>query len=107
MLYITGDAVRAYIHDDDDPRLDRCLRRILTENGYADLGMCPKCGAWIDRGFVRWNSRSTEAGTGYSVLDVECEACAAEIAHATSWYSEISGFGQFVMVLADDIERRL
>ena len=64
---------------------------------------CPDCGKCVDRGDVAWNSASTEAGTGYSVLEILCQQCDTEVYRTVSWYPSIGDFEEFVSVLTEEI----
>lgn len=93
----TGDPVplaeSAGLTDDADERwADEEFARALAAHGKTN---CPTCGRVIDRGDVAWNSASTEAGTGYSTAYIHCQACGAEVASWSSWWSEVSDWCEF------------
>lgn len=84
-----------------DEEADAKLKAILQAHNSEP---CPHCQKPIDRGDVAWNSASTKAGTGYSVLEIQCQRCLYEIAYVKSWYSGIHDFNEFVYVLGEDWE---
>ena len=74
--------------------LDERLQKVLEEKG---LSTC-ECGRKIDRGDCSWNTGSTEAGTGYSVLDIRCLLCLSDIHHSTTW-ARVESFEEFISEL--------
>lgn len=81
-------------------RIDNKFSKILKSKG---LDKCSDCGKVIDRGDAAWNNASTEAGTGYSVLIIQCQRCESEVYRTASWYPSIVDFEEFVNTLADEI----
>lgn len=84
--------------DITEQEADSRFAGFLSEQG---LSPC-KCGRVIDRADVAWNSGETEAGTGYSVVEVQCISCLEEITHWSSWYSEIDNFEELVKHVLPD-----
>lgn len=64
-----------------------------------------ECGRQIDFGDIAWNNGSTEYGTGYSVVEIECQECDEEIKIIHSWYPEISSTKELLDVIDEDWER--
>ena len=79
--------------------LDEKFREVLRAHGKE---FCPDCGRHLNRMDAAWNNGSTEYGTGYSVLEVMCAACSAEIVCVHSWYPHIDDFEEFIEVLEKD-----
>ena len=65
---------------------------------------CPGCQKPIDRGDVAWNNGSTEAGTGYTMVEIQCLNCSREIAHFNSWHWGADSFEDLVENVIDDWE---
>ena len=86
-----------------DEQADAEFQRVLAAH---DATNCPHCSKPIDRGDVAWNDASTDAGTGYSVLTVQCQRCFHEIAYFRSWHGSIHDFNEFVHVLGEDWKAR-
>lgn len=63
---------------------------------------CPSCAREIDRGDIAWNSGETEAGTGYSMVEIICQGCDTEIVHIDSWFPGIDDFADVIYVLDAD-----
>ena len=58
------------------------LQQILTK---YNINTCHKCGRVIDRGDIMWNEGSTEYGTPYLYIYIECQQCDTEIFYGWSW----------------------
>jgi nitrate/TMAO reductase-like tetraheme cytochrome c subunit len=80
-------------------QLDERLAEILKEHNASN---CRHCGHKIGWGDIAWNNGSTEAGTGYSTVQITCEGCAQEVAHFNSWFSPIDNQEDLLYVMTDD-----
>jgi len=60
------------------------------------------CGHRIGFGDIAWNNGSTEYGTEYCVVEIQCVACDREIAHIDSWYPGIDNREELLGVLERD-----
>jgi hypothetical protein len=80
-----------------DSELDAAFAAELDKRGKR---ICPVCAKVIDRGDVAWNQGSTEAGTDYSVVEIQCEGCQTEIGHFATWY-DVSDFDDVIRVMDD------
>ena len=74
------------------------LKGILREH---DAEFC-KNGHEIGWGDIAWNDASTEAGTGYCTVQIECSVCQSEIVHIDSWYPWIDDAHDILHVLERD-----
>lgn len=72
------------------------LAAILQKHNAAQ---CPNCQHPIGWGDVAWNSGSTEEGTEYSVIEIQCTACDTEILYLHSWYAPIDDESEIIYVL--------
>ena len=79
--------------------LDERFRAVLRAHNAE---FCPDCGRHLNRMDAAWNEAATEEGTPYSMLEVICAACSAEIACVRSWHPWIDTFEKFIEVLKDD-----
>lgn len=86
-------------YDSPQKLLDRTLKQILADHNAT---ACPECGQEIGWGDIAWNNGSTEYGTGYSTVEIQCNTCQHEIAHIDSWYPEISSNDELLYVLHND-----
>lgn len=91
-----------YISDriTDPYQQNKELVRLLLEHNARRC----KCGHRIGWGDIAWNNGNTEAGTGYSMVVIQCEACQAGIAKINSWYPEIEDRDDLLYVLGKDWE---
>lgn len=78
---------------------DLCLRLILEKHGIA---VCKVCDTKADRGSCSWNNKSTEAGTPYSTIHVECQFCFEELAHCQTW-APVESFAEFLIELESEL----
>jgi hypothetical protein len=78
--------------------LDERLKTVLRAH---DAEFCA-CGHEIGFGDIAWNNGSTEYGTGYCSVEIQCEGCQREIAHIDSWYPEIYERDELLYVLETD-----
>lgn len=82
---------------------ERALSDLLVAAGYSP---CSKCGRQIDRGDVAWNNPSTEAGTDYTVVEIQCQGCNSEIVRFTSWWPGADNFEDLVENVFQDMPKR-
>lgn len=79
---------------------DEIFQQILKQ---YKKDICPNCGKIIDRGDLCWNNPSTDAGTDYCVVEIQCQQCDTEIAHGHSWYPGADNFEELVNNVLEDI----
>jgi hypothetical protein len=75
------------------------LTAILQKHGVAQ---CPDCDKPIGLGDVAWNTGGTEEGTEYSVIEIQCVGCDAEILNHHSWYAPIDDIDEILHVLESE-----
>lgn len=78
--------------------MEERLARVLEEKG---LDRC-KCGRIIDRGDVAWNEAATEAGTDYTTVIIQCQACDEELLYVHSWWPWVDGFDEVIDIIEDE-----
>lgn len=61
-----------------------------------------ECGHKVGWGDIAWNNACTEAGTGYSIVEIQCLSCQKEIAHIDSWRSPIEDKDDLLCVMEED-----
>jgi len=77
------------------------LRELLKERGVSP---CAVCGRELDMGDVAWNNAATEAGTGFTIVEIICQGCDTEAAKINSWYPGIDTFDELVYVIKTDLD---
>ena len=72
----------------------------LAEKG---MSKCPFCGHTIGLGDLAWNNGWTDAGTDYTVVEIQCTVCQTEIVNFHSWWPGAENFVDLVEnVILDD-----
>lgn len=79
------------------------LRAILREHKALRC----TCGHYVGFGDIAWNNGSTEYGTDYTTVEIQCVACDREIAHIDSWYPSIESRDELLHVLETDWGRHI
>jgi hypothetical protein len=75
---------------------DEKLKAVLKSKGKDT---CPNCGREIDRGDMAWNNGSTEYGTGYCVVECQCQQCDTELFEFHSWHPAIDDIDDLAYVI--------
>ena len=80
---------------------DEALLNVLKRKGKD---ICPNCGRVIDRGDMAWNNGSTKYGTGYCVVECQCQQCDTELFKVDSWYPSINDTDDLAYVINQELE---
>lgn len=82
-------------------RTDEALLNVLKRKGKD---ICPNCWRVIDRGDMAWNNGSTKYGTGYCVVECQCQQCDTELFKVDSWYPSIKDTDDLAYVINQELE---
>jgi hypothetical protein len=81
---------------DPTPAEDERLERILSDH----IAEYCQCGHKLGWGDIAWNTATTEGGTDYSTIQIQCVVCDEEITYLATWSIDINT----VEYLLDEIE---
>lgn len=79
------------------------LKKILREH---DAEVCPNCGHEIGFGDLAWNEARSEAGTPYTVIEIQCINCQTEIVQIMSWFPTADYPEELLNILETDWKRK-
>lgn len=74
------------------------LYEILSEH---DSSHC-KCGRKLDFGDISWNESASEAGTPFSIVNIQCQRCDLEIKRVFSGYPCTDDIEDILHILETD-----
>lgn len=80
---------------------DNALSDVLKRKGKD---ACPECSRVIDRGDMAWNNGSTKYGTGYCVVECQCQQCDTELFQFHSWYPSIDDIYDLARVIDQEMK---
>lgn len=84
--------------------LDERLQLLLAKHRTR---RCKECGHRIGWGDIAWSNGSTEVGTGYCSVEIQCAVCNHEIVYFNSWYPGIESRNELLYVLNNDWYNRV